>query len=214
MFKSYLRIAWRNLLKSKVFSFINIAGLATGMAVALVIGLWIWDEVSFNSQFPNHKRIAQVRVLQSLNGESGSDESNAIPPGEALRTGYSDLIKRVALVSWNNPHQIRLDDKLISASGVWTQTDFTSMFSLKMREGTHEAFQDPSTILISESLAKKLFGNTSALNKMVKVDNKLEMKIGGIYADFPRNSQFAWTQMLLPWSNKENWLNKLTEWDN
>src|SRR5688572_4122808 len=157
MFKNYVRIAWRNLLKSKVFSFINIAGLATGMGVALVIGLWIWDEVSFNTQFPNHKRIAQVRVLQSLNGESGSDGSNAIPAGQALRTGYSDLFKRVAFVSWNNSHQINLDDKLISASGVWTETDFTSMFSLKMKEGTYETFRDPSTILINESLAKKLF---------------------------------------------------------
>jgi putative ABC transport system permease protein len=214
MFKNYVRIAWRNLLKSKVFSFINIAGLATGIAVALVIGLWIWDEVSFNSQFPNHKRIAQVRVLQSLNELSGSDGTNAIPAGQALRTGYSDIIKRVAFVSWNNSHQINLDNKLISASGVWTETDFTSMFSLKMKEGTYETFRDPSTILINESLAKKLFGNTSALNKIVKLDNKLEMKIGGIYADFPRNTEFVSVQMLLPWANKENWLNKQTEWDN
>jgi putative ABC transport system permease protein len=214
MFKNYVKIAWRNLRKSKVFSFINIAGLAAGMAVALLIGLWIWDEISFNTYFPNHKRIAQVRNLQTLNGESGSGDANAIPVGQALRNQFASDIKRVAYVSWNNDHQIKLDDKLINAPGVWTEPDFTSMFSLDMAEGNRDLLKDPSTILISKSLAKTLFGNTSAVNRVVKLDNNKDMKVGGVYKNFPRNTHFFNTQLLLPWSNKDNWLNKLTDWDN
>lgn len=214
MFKNYIKIAWRNLLKSKVFSFINIAGLATGMAVALLIGLWIWDEVSFNSYFPNHKKIAQVRILQTMNGQSGSGDANSIPVGQALREQFSSDFKRVAYVSWINDHQIKLDDKLISAPGVWTQPDFTSMFSLEMTEGTRDLLSDPSTILISKSLAKSLFGDGIALNKTVKLDNRQEMKIGGVYKDFPRNTHFFNTRLLLPWNNQGNWMKGQEDWDN
>jgi len=214
MLRNYVRIAWRNLLKNKIFSFINIAGLATGMAVALLIGLWIWDEVSFNSYFSNHKKIAQVRVLQSMNGESSSSESNAIPTGEALRTQFADDIKRVAYVSWNNDHQIKVDEKLVNGAGVWTQPDFPAMFSIEMIEGKRDVLNDPSTILISKSLAKALFGNGSAINRMVKVDNRMDLRVGGVYADFPRNTQFYYTRLLLPWGNKENWMREQKDWDN
>ena len=70
MIKNYFKIAWRNLQKSKIYSFINIIGLATGIAVVLLIGLWIWDEVSFNYYFRNHNRLAQVMVMQTFKGES------------------------------------------------------------------------------------------------------------------------------------------------
>jgi ABC-type antimicrobial peptide transport system permease subunit len=214
MFKNYVRIAWRNLLRSKVFSFINIAGLATGMAVALLVGLWIGDEVSFNSQFTNHKKIAQVRNMQTIGERSGSGDANAIPVGQALRTQFSSDFKRVAYIGWNNDHQLKLDDKLLSAPGTWTQPDFPSMFSLEMVEGNRDVLDDPSTMLISQSLATAIFGKNAALNRIVKVDNKLDMKVGGVYADFPRNTHFYNTKILLPWSNQANWMRDQKDWDN
>ena len=72
MLKNYFIIAWRNLLKSKIYSAINIIGLATGMAVAILIALWIWDELSYNNYFKNHQTIAQVMTTQTFNGETGS----------------------------------------------------------------------------------------------------------------------------------------------
>src|ERR1043165_6843938 len=101
MLKNYLKIAWRNLKKNRTYSFINIAGLASGMAVALLIGLWIWDELSFDSYFPNHKKLAEIMIHQQLKDESGTDKSIQIPLGHALKTKYNDLFKRVAMASWN-----------------------------------------------------------------------------------------------------------------
>ena len=73
MIKNYFKIAWRNLQRSKLYSTINILGLATGMDVALLIGLWIWDELSFDSHFKNHNRLAQVMVSQTIKGETYTD---------------------------------------------------------------------------------------------------------------------------------------------
>src|SRR5258705_5084509 len=111
MIKNYFKIALRNLLKSKGYSSINIIGLATGMAVAMLIGLWIWDEVSFNSYFRNHSRLAQVMVTQTMKGESGTDGTVSIPMGNALKTKYSSDLKHVSFVSWNNDHVLVEGDK-------------------------------------------------------------------------------------------------------
>ena len=104
MLKNYFKIAWRNLLKNKVYSFINIAGLATGMAVALLVGLWIWDEVSFNSYHRNHSQLAQVMLNQTTNGETYTDETIAMPLGDALRTKHNGEFKYLSLSSWENDH--------------------------------------------------------------------------------------------------------------
>ena len=88
MLTNYLKIAWRNLLRNKVYSFINIGGLALGMAVAMLIGLWVWDEVSVNRSFANYDRIAQVWQHQTFNGKIGTQEEMPPPLGNALRTNY------------------------------------------------------------------------------------------------------------------------------
>ena len=214
MVKNFLTIAWRNLQKSKIYSFINIAGLATGIAVALLIGLWIWDEISFNSYHQNHGRIAQVMVTQTLNNESGTEESMAIPVGKGLRSDYSDDIKYVSSVSWKKDHLISVGEKKLSASGIWAEQDFPEMFTLKMLEGGRNALKDPSTLLLSNSFAKALFGNAKATGKIVRVDNRQEMTVGGVYEDLPHNTSFYNTMILLPWSNKLNWMNTQTAWDN
>ncbi|MGV8092170.1 MAG: hypothetical protein AB2L24_09945 [Mangrovibacterium sp.] len=97
MFRNYFKIAWRNLLKSKMHSFINIAGLATGLAVALLVGLWIRDEVSFNSWHQNHARLAQVMLNQTDKGKTYTGGTIAMPVGDALRTQHADDFKRISL---------------------------------------------------------------------------------------------------------------------
>src|SRR6185295_16058474 len=93
-----LKIAWRNLACSKVYSFINIAGLATGMAVTMLIALWLYDEISFNHNFKNYKSIVQVMVFQSAAGESGNSESMAIPVGKTLAADYPADFEHVSFV--------------------------------------------------------------------------------------------------------------------
>ena len=97
MLKNYFRIAVRNILKNKVFSSINIMGLAVGMAVALLIGLWIWDEISFNHYHKNHARLGEIVSIETFNGETNTDEFSSVPIAAALRNNYPDEIKYASL---------------------------------------------------------------------------------------------------------------------
>src|SRR5687767_15351843 len=111
MFFNHFKIAWRNLSRSKVYSFINITGLATGMAVTILIALWINDEISFNHSFKNHKRIAQVITIQSANGEVSASESMAIPVGKALETEFPAEFEYVSFSSWPQGSLLAFGDK-------------------------------------------------------------------------------------------------------
>ena len=214
MLKNYFKVAWRNLLRNKVYSFINITGLATGIAVALLVGLWIWDELSFNSYHRNHSQLAQVMLNQSANGQIYTNETIAMPLGEALRTRHRADFKYVSLSSWENEHVLSVGNDKLPASGRWVEPDFPEMFTLDIINGSRDVLKDPSTILIAESTAKALLGKENPINKTVKLDNKLDMKIGGVYKDLPHNSSFYNTKILLPWGNKENWMNSQTSWTN
>src|SRR6185295_5762334 len=101
MIKNYFKIAWRNLFKSKVYSAINILGLSIGMAVALLITLWIWDEVTFDHYHKNHKRLLQVMTTQTFNGETGTGQAVAMPLGSELRAKYGSYFKHISMASWN-----------------------------------------------------------------------------------------------------------------
>ena len=214
MLKSYLKIAWRNLTKSKGYSFINIVGLATGMAVALLIGLWITDEVSFDTYYPNHDRLAQVMITQSANGEYSTGTTIAMTMGKALRLEHGDEFKSMALASFQYDHLIAAGDKKLSRQGIWTQYEFPEMFGFRMLRGSISALKESSTIMMAQSLATALFGNTDPINKTIRLDNNLDLKIGGVYEDLPFNTTFHETKILLPWENKDNsYLSTNTDWD-
>src|SRR5215467_8226390 len=100
MIKNYLKIAWRNLLKNKAHSFINITGLSVGMAVAMLIGLWIWDEVTFDQYHKNYDRIATLEQNQLLNGGIDTWQSMPYPMGAELRNSYGGYFKQVVMSSW------------------------------------------------------------------------------------------------------------------
>src|ERR1700722_4416400 len=97
MLKNYFKTAWRNLKKSNVYSLINISGLAVGMAVAFLIGLWIWDELSFNKSFKNYENIAQVFQNQTFNGEINTNSGVPMPLADELRTKYGSNFKHVVM---------------------------------------------------------------------------------------------------------------------
>ena len=101
MIKSYFKIAWRSLLKNKTSSFINISGLAVGMAVAMLIGFWIWDELSFNKSFKNYDRLAQVMQHQSFNGDVSSQQSVPYLIGNELKKNYGSDFKNVSMATSN-----------------------------------------------------------------------------------------------------------------
>lgn len=199
MIKNYLKIAFRNLIKNKVSSFINIGGLAIGMAVAIIIGLWIYDELSFNKNFKNYDRIAQVMQNATMNGETGTGITVPFPLGEELRKNFGSDFKYVTMASWNGNHILAFDEKKLTKSGSFFEPQAVQMLSLKMLNGTKDGLKDPSSILLSESSAKAYFGNDDPIGKSMKIDNSMDVKVTGVYEDLPYNSSFADVTFIAPW---------------
>jgi len=216
MIRNYFKIAFRNLLKNKGYSAINIGGLAVGMSVAMLIGLWIYDELSFDKYHKNHKRVGQVMQHVSFDVEKATYNVTPIPLAEELRSKYPDF-KSVSL-SKNQAFILASGEKKFAKSGNAVEPDFVEMMSLKMLAGTGNGLKDVNSIMLSESLSKAFFGSENPLNKLIKVDNTLTVKVTGVYEDFPANSSFREVLFLTPWEfavAKDDWIkSSLTEWDN
>src|ERR1700689_3329832 len=117
MFKNYLKIAWRNLIKNKASSFINIGGLAVGMAVAMIIGLWILDELSFDKYHKNYDRIAIVMQSETNNGTINTQAAIPLPLDAELRKSYGSDFKHIVMASWNDPHVLAVGEKKVGYRG-------------------------------------------------------------------------------------------------
>lgn len=183
------------------------------MAVAILIGLWISDELSFDSYFKNHERLAEVMNNQSHEGQYYTGNSMAPPVADPLRTQFASDFTAVALATFINDYVITNGDNKISGKGMWVQKDFPEMFTLEMTYGRRDVLKDPSTILISQSMARSLFGDTDPVNKSVHID-KADMTVGGVFNDLPSNTTFAGTGLLMSWDNPENGTNQVTSWNN
>jgi ABC-type antimicrobial peptide transport system permease subunit len=219
MISNYYKIAWRSIVKNKASSIINIGGLAVGMSVAMLIALWIWDEVTFDSYHANHKQLAQVMSISfNEKNEAGTGSAVAMPLGNELRTKFAGDFKDVSMTSWNYDHVMTVGDKKITGNGMWVESSFPAMFSLKMIEGNSKALDDPSSVLLSASIAKALFGNANPINKTVNFDNKFDFKVAGVFEDLPHNTTLRETKLLLPWKKyvtTESWLTTAqTQWNN
>jgi putative ABC transport system permease protein len=199
MILNYFKIAWRNLIKSKGYSAINIGGLALGMAVAIMIGLWIWDELSYNKYFHNYDRIAQVMQNQVFNGEIGTQEANPAVMAAEIRNKFGSDFKYVLQSSWNFQHTLALGEKKLLKSGSFFEPQVTDMLSLKMLKGSRAGLKDPYSIILSSSVAIAFFGNDDPINKTLKIDNKYDVKVTGVYEDIPYNSSFREITYLMPW---------------
>jgi putative ABC transport system permease protein len=198
MFRNHFKIAWRNLSKSKGFSFINITGLAIGMAVALLIGLWVWDEMSFNKSFENYDHLGQLYQNRTFNGRKATYKIQSQPVSKELRDNYPEFAD-ATLATNTEPHVLAYNDKKISTEGIYAEPQFPKIFTLRMVEGIQNGIDDPSSILLCQSLAKALFGEEAPIGKTVKVDNRGLLTVKGIYKDFARNTEFKAIKIIMPW---------------
>ena len=228
MFRNYLKIAWRNLIKSKLYSVINVLGLAAGMAVAMLIAFWIWDEVTYDKSFANHHQLAQI--MTSSVGDDGTistDPRTCQPIAGELRSKYGSDFKNVSLSRWNMS-AFTVGDKTITEIGLWAEDKFPTMLSLDMPQGSINALTDPSSIIINATMAKTLFGDADAIGKTIKLDNKDNYKVGGVFRDFPNNNPMAASsgsfptlhdaKYFLPWKKyitNEQWVkDAVADWNN
>lgn len=199
MFRNYYKIALRNLLRNKVYSFINISGLAIGMSVALLIGLWIRDEVSWDHVHSRHARLARMMDTQIENGKAYTDWGIDVPLADELRTKYGSDFKHIALAGGHEHHLLTAGEKKIDKVGFSCQQELPVMLTLHMLKGSIDALKDPSSTLITASLAKSLFGNDDPMGKAIQVDDKYQVKVAGVYEDLPFNSFFHGGDYFLPW---------------
>ncbi|AUP78486.1 ABC transporter permease [Flavivirga eckloniae] len=199
MIRNYFKIAWRNLIKNKGFSLINIGGLALGMAIVILISLWIHDEITFNQNHENHDRIAQVLVHKTANGKKRTRYTMPYPIGNELRNTYVDDFEYIVMSSFHGDNILSFGDKNISKWGGFMEPDVLRMLSLNMISGSLDGLKTPNSIVISESTAKVFFGERDPIGELMTISNQLNVQVTGVYQDIPFNANFNELEFIAPW---------------
>ncbi|SFE51723.1 ABC-type antimicrobial peptide transport system, permease component [Chitinophaga sp. CF118] len=217
MFRNYLKTAWRNLWKNKSLSFINILGLAMGMAFATLIGLWIQFETSFDSFHKNSDRIALVQKHTLFNNNRNTQESTPLPLYYELKNNYPE-VKRASRLTWNDNHSLVIGNNKFNKKGRYIDPDFLEMFSFPLVKGNAAtALTDPNSIILTESLATALFGTENPIGKIIKIDNWYNAQVTALVKDVPKNSTLDF-DFLAPYQfimEHSDWIrNNSTNWGN
>jgi putative ABC transport system permease protein len=197
MFKNYLKIAVRNLLRSKGFSIINISGLAIGMASALLILLWIQNELSYDRIYPKTDRIYALYNRDKFEGKPWAWNNTPKPLATALRKDYP-AVEEVARFN-NITFLTTVGDVHLNTRGAFADSSFLDIFQFPMVKGSARALNGPNSIVLTRGMAKKLFGNEEALGKTVVIDSTANFMVTGIMEDLPPNTSFSF-DYLLPWA--------------
>ncbi|WP_353719935.1 ABC transporter permease [Dyadobacter sp. 676] len=219
MLHNYLKIAFRQLARNRAYSFINIGGLAAGMAVAMLIGLWVYDELSFNTYHDNYDRIAQVRTREFGEHGVGINSSLQYPLMTELKAHYSAYFKHIVSVSWDVDMVLSAGQTRISRPGLFMDPGGPEMLTLGMVYGTRAGLSDPHSVLLSRSTALALFGDADPVNRVMRLNNKLDVTVTGVYEDLPENTQFSRVKFVAPfalWELDNPWIREraMTDWRN
>ncbi len=200
MLKSFFTTAWRNLVNNKVYSALNIIGLGAGMAVALLIGLWVLNEYSYDRFLPGFQQVYQVEMNNTSDrGVVNTQQAVSLPLATTLRKTFPEIAV-VAESDWFENHDLLVGDKKIYSAGGMTGEDFFSIFHYPFLQGDPAtALHDPYSIVLTASTAKALFGDTAAMGKTVRIDNLHNLKVTGILQDIPKNSSMQFNY-LVPFS--------------
>jgi len=190
MLKMYLKIAWRNLAKNKLYSLINIGGLTIGIASCILIGLYVSNELSYDRFHKNASRLVRVTTEYTVNGAVSRDGGTGSMAGPRLAAAFSQVASYVRIVSFE-PYAIRYGDKsFVEDKFLYADSTFFEMFSFPLVEGdAKNALNAPNKIVLSESIEKKYFGVAKALGKIIRVGGTKDYIVSGVAKDAPANSQ-------------------------
>lgn len=201
MFKNYFKTAWRNLLKNKFYSLINIAGLTVGLAIGILILLWVQDELSFDSF---HKKTKDIYRLECFGGTGASKQiwSQMVGPiGPLAKLELPEVSDQVR-VSNNYFYTLyKYQDKVFGDENIYfADPSFFTVFDFPLIEGNSaRPFDDDQSVVITQKTARKYFGDQDALGKVIVADGKVNFKVSGVIRDFPENSSMNFA-MLMPMS--------------
>ena len=213
MIRSYLKVAWRNLWKNKTFSFINILGLALGMAGSLMIMLWVQDELRMDRFHQYDTRLYRVMENQHYTGVVNTYAST---PGILAENIVKDIpeIQLASQMLWENTPLFTVGDLFEKEKGRYVQADFLTMFSFPLREGDPKtALKRPDGLVISQKLADKYFKGKNPMGQTVRIDNTDDVLVTGILADIPEASSLKFDFLLSydRWQKANKWA---SEWGN
>jgi len=218
MIKNYFKTAWRSLLRGKSFSFINITGLAIGMAGAILILLWLQNEISFDKFNVNKDNLYQVYGLGSnADGKAVAIDETSQPMAPALKQNYPEVEAATRLADVSSFLLTANNKSFTNIKGDFADASFMQMFSFPLIQGNkNEQLQNVYSITITQKLAKKLFGNENAIGKIIRIDSVDNFTVTGILKNLPSNTRFDF-EYLLPWDylkkigwNNDAWLSNNT----
>jgi putative ABC transport system permease protein len=214
MLKNYIKVAWRNLFRNKGFSLTNILGLTIGMTCALLILLWVQDELSYNKFHSNYKNIYQIIANRDFKNQMFTDRNMVLPLASSLEATYPQ-IKNAVVTSYNNDHVLAIGDKKLSKKGFNASDHFFDIFTWKVQQGNPSvAIKDPSAIIITAATAKALFGNDNPINKILRIDNDKNLKVAAVLADPPGNSSIQF-DFIMPFDYSDPYVKRsMNEWVN
>jgi putative ABC transport system permease protein len=202
MLTSYFKTAWRNIVGSRGYSALNIIGLATGMAVTLLIGLWVYNEYSYNTFLPGFRQIYQVKSNYGMDGNPDTENSTPSKLADVLRAKYPE-IEYVSETDWFGSHGLKSADKKLYTNGGQVQEDYLKLFQFKLLQGNAgTVLKNPYSIVLTESTAKALFGNEDPINKTIRFDNTNDLTVTGVLKDLPASSSIRFN-FLVPFSYYE-----------
>lgn len=220
MIINYIKIAFRNMRKNKAYSLINMGGLSAGLTTALFIGLWITDEVTFDQYHPYYEKVAQVMQHKTFDGHRRTEMSLPIPLGAELKEKYGSDFKHISMASWMFDHILSHGEKNLMKTGIYMEESGPQILGLTMIKGARNGLKETHSIFISESTARALFGESDPMNQVVRIDNKMEATVTGVFQDLPSNAHFTDLNFISPWElyvNSENWVKRArdeNQWGN
>ena len=201
MLKNYLKTAFRGFRRHKSSFFINLAGLSIGLACSFLIFLWVIDEMNMDQYHTDSDRIVQVMEFQSYSDELMTTLST---PGILARTLKEEIpeFQYISTYTWNNDYLFTKGNDSFMENGLYVENDFFQILSIDLLYGDREnLLVNPNTIVLSETMAKKYFGNQNPVGEGLTLDNDQELTITGVYRDMPSNSTFQFDCLL----NYEDW---------
>ena len=216
MFKHYFKTSWRNIIKDKGYSTFNILGLSIGMAVALMIGLWVQYQFSYDRFLPHYQQAYRTMVSYSRNGAGGAGDATCLPLADALKKNVAE-IKYVAQADYIGQHSLVTGDKKVYSKGIFAGGDFLKIFQYPLLQGSaDEVLKEPASVVLTRATAIALFGHEDPVGRILRLDNLHDVKVSGVLADLPGNSSLQFNYVL-PFSyyiQTQDWIRgNLSNWN-
>jgi putative ABC transport system permease protein len=215
MIKNYLKIAWRNLFKNGLYSLINIGGLAVGMAVSFMLLLYVYNEFSFDKFNTNADRLYCVYRNQPSGGDFATGRAVPVKLAAMLAKDYPE-IEQSTRTNSEYPVTVNYNNRPVKLQTLAADPTLLDMFTFTFVKGNKQtALAGPTSIVLTETSAKTIFGDANPIGQIVKFDNQFPLKVTGVIKDNPQNSSFDFAA-LIPWSAleaQESWV-KTSGWGN